>query len=453
MTHSDQAAPGLARAAVPHVRRDRQRYRTLIKLGGIAALALVLLVPLALLLPVVRERMELRDGAVREMQQAWGAPQTIIGPVVVVPVAVPDRPGSAPYVYVLPEELVIDGTLVPEERARGIYHGVVYSAKLSLSGSFRFPTAGELDVPPEQVRWDQAFVALAVPDLRGVNDTIYLRWGETHIAFQSGSGLDVLASGIRAPVPPPSAASTVAFAVDLPVRGSVGMSFAPLGARDNVTLRSAWPNPRFGGAFLPTRRDVGATGFSASWLMSHYGRPFGQLGRGPLPLEDIVSSAFGVDLLVGIDAYRSVERATKYGVLVVVFVFLCFFLFEAVAGVRVHPFQYAMVGLAVAIFFVLLLAVSEVVAFPLAYAGAAAATTLLISFYARSVLRSGRRTLAIAAALGSSFGLLYFILQAEDYALLAGSVAVFAALAVAMRLTRRIDWYAEDGVAAPAADT
>jgi inner membrane protein len=213
-----------------------------------------------------------------------------------------------------------------------------------------------------------------------------------------------------------------------------------------VKLRSSWPHPSFSGAFLPSSRELGPDGFQAEWRASEYGRQLPAYwldGDGP-GLRALGGSLFGVELLVGIDAYRSVERATKYGILIVALVFMTFFLFEVLAGAQIHPFQYGLVGVGIALFFVLLLALSEVLAFRLAYLVASGGIVLLLSLYTLSVLRSQRRALLCTFGLGGCFGLLYVILQAEDYALLAGSLALFAALALLMRLTRKIDWYARD---------
>ena len=429
----------------PAIRRGLLRHRTLVKLGGIAVLALLLLIPLGLLVPVIQSRTFLRDGAVAEIERDWGRAQTLVGPVLVVPT-------SQGFAYAFPDELRVTGALAPEQRSRGIYSAVVYTATLALAGTFHRPTAAELGVPAEQLQWDKAYLALAVTDLRGTGTHLALRWGVSTYPMLPGSQLPRWSSGVHVPVAVP-AAGELAFSLELPVHGSEGIRVAPVGVHTDVALRSSWQNPRFTGAFLPARRDVGADGFTGSWSISYYGRDFGQAGHDDLP-AGIADSLLGVDLLPGIDAYRSVDRAVRYGVLFIVLAFMSFFLFETGAGARIHPFQYAMVGLALGVFFLILLALSELVPFAAAYATAAAGTIGLVVSYMVPVLGTGKRSLIAAALLAASFLVLYVILQVEDYALLAGSLVVFAALAVTMRLTRRLDWYAEDAagdVADPAA--
>jgi inner membrane protein len=416
------------------LRRKLARHRMLVKLGGIATLALILLIPLALLMPIVDERSALRDGAVAEIQRDWGREQQVIGPILVIPT-------SQGPTYAFPDELRIKTNLTPEERHRGIYAAIVYAAQLDIEGSFHRPTAADLGVAPDQIFWNQAFVAIAISDLRGTGTQVVLRWGTTDTPMLPGSDLQRFPSGVHVPVAVPE--QPIAFALSIPMHGSHGITFAPLGIKNDIKVHSSWQNPSFTGAYLPATRTVTDEGFSATWSVSYYGRDFGQYAKADLPYA-IDQMNLGVNLLPGIDSYRSVDRAVRYGVLFIVLAFMSFFLFEVVARTRIHPFQYAMVGLALGVFFLILLALSELVPFLAAYSTAAAGTIGLVASYMVPVLKTGRRTVVAAAMLAASFAVLYIVLQADDYALLAGSLVVFVALAVTMRLTRSLDWYAED---------
>jgi inner membrane protein len=416
------------------LQRKLARHRMLVKLGGIATLALLLLIPLALLMPIVQERAALRDGAVSEIQRDWGREQQVIGPILVIPT-------SQGPTYAFPDELHIKTELAPEERHRGIYASIVYAAQLDIEGSFHRPSPTDLNVAPEQIFWNQAYVAIAITDLRGTGTQVVLRWGTADAAMLPGSELPRWTSGVHAPVTIPD--KDIKFALSLPVHGSQGITFAPLGIHNDVKVHSKWRNPSFVGAYLPESRTVTDDGFDAAWSVSYYGRDFGQYSKADLPVG-MEQMMLGVNLLPGIDSYRSVDRAVRYGVLFIVLAFMSFFLFEVVAKTRIHPFQYAMVGLALGVFFLILLAISELAPFAAAYAIAAAGTVGLVATYMVPVLKTGRRTLVAAGLLGASFGVLYVVLQADDYALLAGSLVVFVALAVTMRITRALDWYAED---------
>jgi inner membrane protein len=417
------------------------RHRTLAKLACIAVLSGVLLIPLAMLSPVIDSRAVERDAAIAEIQHDWGSEQTLVGPILVLPTT------DGKQVYALPDSLHIAAELQPQVRSRGIYDAVVYVASLRLDGAFHRPTPEELGVAADQIKWDRAYVAIMVSDLRGVGDVLKLRWGGQDVVLEPESLLGLWeSSGLHAPVAVGS--GNTAFSLALNMRGSKGLRVAPLGMHDEVSMTGAWPNPSFVGAFLPTARSL-ASGFNASWQMSHYGRDYAQTAVGALPAVQIQQSLFGVDLLPGIDGYRGVDRAIRYGALFIVLAIASFFLFETTSRARIHPFQYTMVGLALATFYLLLLAGSELVPFAAAYAGASCGTIALIVLYMVPVLKTGVRTAIAAALLAASFAVLYVILQAEDYALLAGSLVVFGVLATTMQLTRRFDWYGADAAVKP----
>src|SRR5205807_6468390 len=244
-------------------------------------------------------------------------------------------------------------------------------------------------------------------------------------------------------------ASPVEFSIPLDVNGSGGIFFAPFGVQNETTLKSNWPDPGFRGAFLPADRSVRADGFDAKWKVSYYGRDYPQswtsrAGNERFTTLAVSQSVFGAQFLSVLDAYRYVERSIKYGVLFLVLVFTAFFLFEVTARQKIHPLQYLMVGAALCLFFLLLLAISEFRSFGLAYLIAAAASTALITWYCRSFLGGGVRTMIIGAGLAGVYTFLYITLRQQDYALLMGAIALFVVLAVVMYVTRKVDWYARD---------
>jgi inner membrane protein involved in colicin E2 resistance len=239
---------------------------------------------------------------------------------------------------------------------------------------------------------------------------------------------------------------SVVYRGSITLNGNRSLRFAPVGVTNDVQVSSAWPDPSFQGAFLPSRRDVRADGFTARWQVSYYGRSYPQqwTDRSPVTPALINASLFGVDLVPAMDSYRFVERSIKYGVLVIALVFTAFFLFEVLAAARIHPFQYTLVGAALCLFYLALLALSEVLAFGAAYWIGAAAATLMIALYCVKALRSSRRAGVAAAGLGAVFGFLYVILRLQDLSLLVGTAGLFVVLAIVMYVTRNIDWYARD---------
>jgi inner membrane protein len=198
------------------------------------------------------------------------------------------------------------------------------------------------------------------------------------------------------------------------------------------------------------QRDISAQGFKAQWQISYYGRDYPQQwsaisNNEAFNINSVNNSLFGLTLVSPIDSYRNVERSIKYGILFVTLVFTAFFLFEVSGKIKIHPFQYLLVGAALCLFYLALLSLSEFIAFILAYIFASAASTILITLYSMAVLKSGKRGLLMATGLIITYGFLYVTLQATDYALLIGTVGLFMALSLVMYATRDIDWYVQRG--------
>jgi inner membrane protein len=352
--------------------------------------------------------------------------------------------------YFLPDLLNTSGDVQTQRLHRGIYEAVVYRAQLKLSGRFAVPDFATLKVDMKDVQWKDAFVTIAMNDLRGTREGIVLDWGGTKRPLLPGSQVPGYTTGATAslgsdkPIDAP-----VDFSIPLDFNGSDGIFFAPFGVQNEITLKSNWPDPAFRGAFLPADRSVRADGFDAKWRVSYYGRDYPQqwtsrAGNERFNTQSVFNSRFGAQFLSILDAYRYVERSIKYGVLFLVLVFTTFFLFEATARQKIHPFQYLMVGAALCLFYLLLLSISEFVGFSWAYLAAAVASTALITWYCRFFLGGGVRTLMIGAGLAGVYLFLYITLRQQDYALLMGSIALFVVLAVVMYVTRKIDWYARD---------
>jgi inner membrane protein len=315
-------------------------------------------------------------------------------------------------------------------------------------------------VAPQDVRWEEAYLALELPCPRGLADRVHLAWSQggrmEEADFQAGTApLGVFAGrpeagGIRAPLA--SARAGGRFTLDLRLKGGRSLNFLPLGEQTRVRMSSSWPAPRFSGAFLPSARELLSSGFQAEWYVVSLSRGYPQAWRqGEVEPAALQASGFGVDLMVPVDTYQKVLRSVKYGILFVLLPFLVFFLFEVFSGRRAHAMQYLLVGFAECLFYLLLLSVSEHLGFGATYLLAALATLGLIAFYAGFALGDRRRGLLLAPVLAAAYLFLYAALQSEDYALLIGSLGLFAVLAGVMVLTRRVDWY-RPGAGATGAD-
>ncbi|MDX6765191.1 MAG: cell envelope integrity protein CreD [Candidatus Methylacidiphilales bacterium] len=438
------------------------KFAVLFKLAVIGFLILILLIPLSMIGSVLQERLGRRNEAVAEITSSWGDSQKIIGPVLQIPYKVrskvwrdqPQKNGTSKRVEVevvemalatfLPKELKVDGEILTQKLHRGIYDAVVYSGNITLSGAFSQPDWQALKIDPKEAVYEDAVVVVGVSDLRGTRGRLVLDWGGRACPMTPGTNTDLLPAGVSASVKGwlPTDQPT-SFSLPVTFNGSQQVLIAPLGVESRVHLSSDWPDPGFRGAFLPTSREISAQGFTAAWDVSYYGRSFPQqwARQNEVSSATLHKSLFGVEFVSLIDFYRNVERAIKYAMLFLVLVFTAFFLFEVISKLRIHPFQYILVGAALCLFYLGLLSLSEFLRFGWAYLVAAAASWALVSLYSLSVLRSGSRTLIVAGLLALIQGLLYVVLQLQDYALLVGTIGLFLALAAVMFVTRRVDWY------------
>lgn len=442
---------------IPDVPEKRKlRDSVLFKMLVTGLLILALGIPLMMVRSQIRERQQRRDSVVSEVAGTWGRAQTLGGPVLTVPYLVhtKDEKGKVTtwtqLAHFLPETLKVDGRLLPELRRRGIFEVAVYRADLHASGSFQRPSFAEWGIPPQDVLWDQAWLSIGVPDMRGIRRNVRLVWGDKVLQLSPGGGVSGLwSTGLRVPISGLAQAAekqTYPFAFDLAVRGSQSLCFLPFGRQNNVTLRSSWADPSFTGGFLPESRSVSSKGFESTWSVPYFGRSYPQQWleaeqERMAPESAVNESAFGVELYLPVDVYLKTERSVKYGMLFLVLTFLAFFLFEVFSPVSLHPMHYLLVGSALCLFYVLLLSISEHIPFGAAYAIASAGIIAMISGYSLAILRGKRRALAMSGMLVLLYSYLYVLLQAEDYALLLGSIGLFVILSLVMYLTRRVDWY------------
>lgn len=413
---------------------------------SILLLVLVLRIPVGMVRDLIEERQHRRDRAVHEVTGKWGREQSLLGPVLIVPFEVNSsslaaRVGSLERTAsFLPEDLRIEGELGSEVRRRGIFEIPVYDTRLRVSGRFAAPDFSDWSIPPEEVRWERAELAVGISDPRVIQESVNLRIGEQTRPFEAGPGRGPWESGIHVSLPVSAEAGTE-FAFDLRLHGSAGLYFTPFGRETTVQLASDWPHPSFQGQWLPAERSIGGDGFEAVWHVPYLGRSYPQRWISKdAPGDRIRSSRFGVDLDTPIDPYRLSERSAKYDALFLGLTFLALWLFEVLAGVRVHAVQYGMVGAAMTLFYLMLLAISEHLGFAVAYAIAASGVVGLIGTYAVAVLGRRRRGVAIAGVVASLYGYLYVLLHNQDHALLVGSLGLFASLALVMWLTRTVDW-------------
>ncbi|MDH4263779.1 MAG: cell envelope integrity protein CreD [Spirochaetia bacterium] len=420
-----------------------------LKILTVGFLILVMLIPAAMIQNLIQERQSRRNSVVSEISQKWGNKQTVTGPFITIPfkTTFKDDKGKTQYninyLHILPETLNVTGNMKPEVRYRSLFEAVLYSAKLQINGNFKLPQLNQLSADQKYILWDEAYLSLGISDMRGIQDKIIINFNGANYSANPGlKTSDLAEAGVSTLTMPLKANGTYKFSLDLSINGSEQINFIPLGESTAVKLGSTWPSPSFNGAYLPTSRDVGKNGFSANWKILHLNRNYPQSWESAK--YDIDPSAFGLQLIMTADIYQKSTRLAKYAIMFLVFTFAAFFFSEIINKQKIHPIQYILIGMAILLFYTLVLSLSEHIRFNFAYVLSALAVTLIISGYARAVISNSRFSLMILVILSILYSYLFIILQLEDYALIMGSIGLLIILSVVMYLTRKINWYEID---------
>ncbi len=299
----------------------------------------------------------------------------------------------------------------------------------------------KLDIKTKNVHFDKATLNFGITDLKGIEKQVSLNWNDKSIFFNSGTSTKhIVESGINALIKVDvGRIGNYNFTTKIDLKGSQFLYFTPVGKTTNVNVKSNWSTPSFTGTYLPDDRNISETGFSANWNILHLNRNFPQEWTGgKYSIED---SSFGTDLLLSVDNYKKSYRVAKYAILFLVLTFMTFFFVEIMRNVFIHPVQYLLVGIAIIVFYILLLSLSEHIKFNFSYILASISTLLLISLYTTAILKSKQFGLLIFGILFIVYTFIFTIIQLEDYALLIGSIGMFIILGIVMYLSRKIDWY------------
>ena len=420
-----------------------QKSKIFFKALMIGGLVLLLLIPSLMVQNLIQEREQRQKQAFDEVSGKWADAQNITGPVLVLPYneSVPNASGAATIVrrqaYILPDKLSVQGEMKPEERHRGIYQVMLYSASLNLAGQFNSIPLKQLRIEPSDVLWNEAYVCIDLADARGLKEEMQLKWNDSTITLNPATvNNGVMKKAFTAPVTV-SAGSPVSFSSRIQFNGSRELLFTPVGRETTVSLNSSWTEPSFTGGQLPEYK-TGKEGFTATWKSLSHTRSFPQAWKETA--YDMGSASFGTSLYIPVNGYQKTMRSVKYAILCIVLTFAAFFIIEMVNKKSVHPIQYALVGAALILFYTLLLSLSEYMGFNLAYALSTIATVCLIGWFVKGVLSSGRLSWLLSALLVLLYGYVFTILQLQDYSLLLGSVGLFITLGVIMHFCRKIKW-------------
>lgn len=412
----------------------------------IFAMTLALWLPTYFILGIVKERAGRQKEAVADISSKWATKQTVTGPILMIPyndVAIDDKGNkiwTKKDAYFMPDKLNIRSTIFTEKRHRGIYEVAVYRSEIIIAGKFNSLAWQQLAIHPDNILWNQAVIFFKVQDnSKGINEDVIINWGGNDIVFNSQpAGQSFLTDAFSATIPLTleEAEKDHSFTMRFFLNGSEQLVFAPIARENKIQMRSAWPNPGFTGIKLPDTREVKDSGFVADW--KYMNRSIPPVWKNTT--YNLSSSVLGADLLIPVDSYDKTERSVKYALLCIILTFAAFFLIETIYNKPLHLVQYGLAGLALVLFYTLLLSVSEYIGFNPAYLVAGITTIGLIAWYVGGVMRSSKLAFFISFVLTVVYSYIFTIIQLQDYSLLMGSIGLFIALAVIMFFSRKLQW-------------
>ncbi len=426
----------------------------------IGVLALLMLIPLGLVNETVAERGSRYNYVLSDIASTWGQPQTLSAAMVVVPYVesvqteetITDAKGEQRIVdkvrlvthnaYFLPKALAIDVNIADEVRQRGIFKSLVYNADVSVEAEFESFDVNSLSDNISTIHWNKAWLTIGLSDTRAINSVKSFKWRNIDKALSPGTRIDEITSGFHAELNLDeiefSQKGVKKLELSLNIKGSGAFQFTPFGETTNVSISSTWPHPSFSGSALPNDYLIDNDGFEANWTIPHLARNYQQHWSSSQEHANLLEFTAGVSMFEPVSLYSQVTRAVKYGLLFIGLTFLTLFIFEMAIDRKLHIVQYALIGVALSLFFLMLLSLSEHTAFIKAYASAALLTISMISCYVWMALRSFARASMVFLMLSGLYAILYSLLQFEDYALLVGTGLLVFVVVVLMFLTRNI---------------
>lgn len=415
--------------------------------GAITAiLILVMLIPTVFVYNLVEERQSRQEEVKDEVSSKWAGPQNITFPYLNIPytVATTTADGKTTTAtnsfIILPSNLDVKGNVSTEERKRSIYSVLLYNSSLNAGGNFNIEIPDGIDA--STINWADSKLCFGISDFKGIEQMVTARFNNINYDLAAGLPTNKLDSnGLSTPVAltAENVGQQIAFTMPLKIKGTDQLHFYPLAGNSHFKITSGWNSPSFDGNTLPNERTLDNKGFEAEWNFNKANLPFNTL------LKEFnfkkADYSFGVSLLQPADQYSKTMRCVKYAILFIGLTFSLFFIVEIMQKKPFHPIQYVLVGLALVIFFTLLLSISEFLLFDVAYLIASFATVSLIALYAKSHFKSWKIAGVFAGTIGLIYGFIFILIRLEDTALLVGSIGLFIILAAAMYASRKINWY------------
>ena len=429
------------------------------RLALITLVGLLMLLPLFLVKQVIQERNQYHTAVIHDMATTWGKPQTLIGPVLVIPYVehikrvdtITEPTGEKKVVsndtfndhtlLLLPKELEIRTDIKTEQQRQDMYEALVYQSTISVTGSFDHSNVLDDGEGERRILWENAYVAFGLSDTKAVDVTSGFFWDNEKVKLEPGSQLaSLLPTGFHAPLKANTSTENAhQFKLTLNVRGSEGLFFAPLGETTKLRITSAWRHPNFSGHLLPAKHIINDQGFNAEWqtpyLVRNYPQQWELDGK---QSPDLNQLTVGVNLEEPDTLYNQLLNAAAYGMVFVGLLFLTLFILETQILQRpIAMIHYVLSGLMLAAFYVILLTLAEHIPFLHAYVSAASLTVLILTLYASQLLTSKKQVAFVALLLAALYATLYFLLEQPAYVLPVGTGLLLLTLLGIMYFARR----------------
>lgn len=422
------------------------------KFGLVLFLLVMLQIPTSMIQDLISERSDLQQSVRQDIARSSSDKQSILGPLMIVKYRQTVNGKEGPYEirkakFILPEQFRINAALKSFEKYRGIYTARLYHADTQLAGQLDLSPITEL--PQSQI--DTVELVVAVSDSRGINHIGKAQLNGTDYQVEPGTDLKHWSQGFHIPLDLATLdlAQPLRFDLAMVLQGMDSLSVSPIGKQTEVRLSSPWPHPSFTGDYLPIESDISEQGFKAVWMTNHLSSNIDELlnrCQSDDQCSQLNSRQMGVSLIEPVDHYLKSYRAINYSLLVITLVFAAFYLLEIFQAKPIHPVQYGFVGLALAVFYLLLISFSEHIGFNWAYLVSAMASSAVLGVYVSGILKHNRHGAVFAGCMLVLYALLFGLLQAESYALLMGTLLCFAILSLVMVMTRHINWYGKSSI-------
>lgn len=429
------------------------RFSKSIKVVVIAFLVLLLLIPMFMIEDMIRERGRTQSEAIAEVSQKWSLAQTVTGPYINLKYPMYYEENGTKRltmgnVTLFPDELSVDGQLKTETLQRGIYKVNVYQSELVIKGCFSSEELRKSNLSMDALQYDRAAICLNLTDMRGLSEQVSIRLNDSVYVFEpgmDGQGIDNMGVHAIVNLSALKEDGRLPYEMNIKLKGSQSISFTPLGKTTKVSLKANWNTPSFDGNFLPEKRHITESDFSAQWQVLNLNRNYSQVlvDYPTTGIRDIKDSSFGVNLKMPVEQYQQSMRSTKYAVLIILLTFTVIFFTEIMEKTRIHALQYLLVGLALCLFYSLLLSLSEHIGFGPAYLVASVLTIALVGGYMLGIIKRKKPAFIMTGLLVVLYIYVFILIQLETYALLAGSLGLFVILAMVMYFSKKIDWFNE----------